>query len=239
MNLAVTGVAAVAMAIGSVSALAGYDPPQTPAKTSFGRAISICSQYVNSNKSPGDVSESDYQDYIRLRDEALAADPKLVEWDTPYLGKVAKDLYPRCEKLASAYVAGVDAEKKPTLLTSCAHNTEARLNTIMQTYYPEFEKKGAGATSLFLPRKDLEAARYYMYKKDGWYTTGGCATNDHYKAAFAPLIEKFQQAEALVKKMEQAKGVRFERVERKGTASSLIFVDVKTGKEVPQSVANR
>jgi hypothetical protein len=239
MNRVVMGLIAAVIALGSANALAGYDPPQTSAKTAFGQAISRCAGYIKSNKSPGEVDESDYQEYISLRDEALAADPKLVEWDKPYLGMMPGELYPQCEKLFADYVAGIDADRKPTLDKSCAHNVESRLNGITQIYYPEFEKKGVSGVRLFHPRKDLEAARFYMYKREGWYTTGGCASNDHYKPAFAPLVDKFQQVEALVKKMEQAKGARFERVERKGTASSLIFVDIKTGKPLSAAAANK
>jgi hypothetical protein len=206
-----------------------YEPTQTPAVRGFGRAVSsICSPYINDKKSPGDVSEADYQEYLTLRDAGLAEDPKLPEWDKAYLGRVPKEYYPKCEKLFSDYAAGVDAEKKPTLLTSCEHNVQSRLTSITNTYYPEFEQKGAEAAKLWHARKDLEAARFYMYKKDGWYTTGGCATNDQYKKKFAPLKEAFLAAAKLVEKMEAAKDVRFAGVERKGTASSLKWTNLKT-----------
>ena len=216
--------------LNSAVALA-YEPVSSPAVSGFGRAVtSICAPYIRDKKSPGDVSESDYQEYLQLRDAGLAEDPKLPEWDKPYLGKVVSEFYPKCEKLFADYAAGVDAEKKPNLLTSCDHNVKSRLSSITDTYYPDFEKEGAKTTKLWHARKDLEAARYYLFKKDGWYTTGGCATNDQYKKKFAPLKESFLAAEKLVEKIEAAKKVKFAKVKREGTTSDLMWTDLKTHK---------
>ena len=226
--------AAVAIAAPALA----HEPTPTPATRGFGKAVSsICAPYINDKKGPGDVSEADYQEYLELRDIGLAEDPKLPEWDKAYLGRVPKEYFPKCEKLFSDYAKGVDAEKKPTLLTSCEHNVKSRLTSITETYYPDFEKKGAETTQLWHARKDLEAARFYMYKKDGWYTTGGCATNDQYKKKFSPLKEIFAAAEKLVEKIEAAKNVRFAGVERKGTASSLKWTNLKTNETAVHHVS--
>jgi hypothetical protein len=218
----------VALLLSSAVALA-YEPTPSPAVNGFGRAVtSVCAPYIKDKKSPGDVSETDYQEYVALRDAGLKEDPKLKEWDKPYLGKVPAEYFPKCEKLFADYAAGVDAEKKPNLLTSCEHNVNARLTSITETYYPDFEKLGAKTTKLWLARKDLETARFYMFKKDGWYTSGGCATNDQYKKKFEPLKASFVAAEKMVEKIEAAKNVKFAKVDRKGTTSDLLWTDLKT-----------
>lgn len=221
----------------SAKAAWAYDPPPGEARTNFLGALIVCQPYLKNHKSPGEVSEADYLNYVEKRDKGLAADTALKTWDKPSLGIVPKDLFPQCEKLMADYAAGVDAEKKPTLSNSCKNNVESRLNSIMNTYYPEFKKSGANRKGqAWFARKDLEAARFYMYQRDGWLMDGGaCAHNDPYKRAFAPLKELFAKAEALVQQIEKARGVRFEKVETTGRASHVVFIDLATQKPVAKS----
>lgn len=209
----------------------GYEPPMGSARTDFGAALSLCKGSLEGG--PGKLSESTYQDYVEKRDRALKADPKLPSWDKQYLGFVPKELFPKCEKLVKDYVDGVDAEKKPTLLGPCENNTKQRLRSVIETYYPDFEKKGAAATTVWFARKDLEVARYTMYQTKGYRSQGGvCARNDPFKKAFAPLKEQFDKAEALVQKMEAAKGIKFGGVEN---GNHIVYIDLKTNQPVARS----
>ncbi len=220
-----------------VAEASAYDPPPGEARSGFLEALIKCQPYIKDHKSPGEVSEGDYLTYVDKRDAALAKDPALKEWDKRSLGIVAKELFPQCEKLMADYAAGVDAEKKPTLSNSCKHNVESRLNSIFDSYYPQFKQSGANKPGqAWVARKDLEVARWYMYQRDGWNAgTGACAHNDQYKKAFLPLKKLLAKAEPLVQEIEKARGVKFEKVEFKKNANHIVFLDLKTKKPVAKS----
>jgi len=238
MNAIRVTLAAVAVmtvgAFASPSAHA-YEPTiQTVRNDVFG-ALNLCKPYVRDDKSPGLVSDQDYYEYTNQKASALAADPKAFEWDQLHMGIVAKELFPKCEKLMAAYAAGVDAEKTPALSGPCKHNVESRLKSITDNYYPAFLKDRTASGQAWFARKELEAARFYMYRKEGWPQPlgSGCAINDSYKKAFAPLKTEFAAAEALVKKIEAGRGVTFVKVEQAN--NHILFLDVKTHKPVAKS----
>ena len=119
----------------------------------------------------------------------------------------------------------------------CKSNVESRLKAIVDKYYPEFQKSGPTKNGqAWFARKDLEVARRYMYLQDGWATgLGACAHNDAYTAAFAPLKERFARAEPLVREIEAARGVKFEKVESSDSSRHTVFIDLKTHDAVAKS----
>jgi hypothetical protein len=226
----VPGVPAAASVPTAATGGATYQPDDGDAKTNFGAAISICAGWKG--RSPGELADSDYHDYVEKRDSAVSADPKITTWNTKYLGYVPSEMFPFCEKISGDYAGGVDADKKP-MGDMCKRSTDVRLDSIINNYYPTFKKSGLSNGSAWFARKDLEAARWYMYFGQGFNPQGrGCAMNDRYKKAFAPIKAKFDQAEALVKEIETARGVRFEKVEN---GNHVVFIDVNSNKPVEYS----
>lgn len=215
---------------GSIATGPTYDPPAGDARNDFGGAIQICAGWKG--HSPGDLADFEYHDYVDKRDAAIAADPKITSWNTKYLGYVPSEMFPWCEKMAKDYASGVDADKQP-MNDLCKRVTDSRLNSIIDDYYPGFQKNGPEQTIVWFARKDLEAARWYMYYGEGFNPQGrGCAMNDRYKPGFAPIKAKFAKAEALVQEMEAAKGVRFVKVEN---GNAVVYVDAKTGATIAQA----
>lgn len=231
-NVFFIGVLAVGASVFHPKTAHAYEPEPGKARNAFGGALRTCKTAMK--KSVGELSEADYHSYVDGRDAGLKEDPKLPTWDVKYL-EVEKpsQLYPLCQKFFSDYAAGVDAEKQPRLSNTCEKNTSSRLDTIINKNYPEFKAKGSAFVGAWFARKDLEAARYYMFQTQG-YATGGapCNINDHFKKAFAPIQEKFNKAEALVKEIEAGKGIRFEKIEN---GNAVIFIDVKTNQRVAKA----
>jgi hypothetical protein len=204
-----------------------YEPPEGEARNNFGAAISICAGWKG--HSPGDLADFEYHDYVEKRDAAIAADPQITHWNTKYLGYIPSEMFPTCEKISSDYANGVDAEKKP-MGEMCKRVTDLRLNSIIDNYYPTFKKDGLGNGTAWFARKDLEAARWYMYFGQGFNPQGrGCAMNDRYRKAFTPIKAKFEQAERLVREIEAARGIRFEKVEN---GNHVVFIDLKSNQPV-------
>jgi hypothetical protein len=121
-------------------------------------------------------------------------------------------------------------------------NAHKRLDTIRQTYYPQYQKDKHHYLSrngaLWLVRKDLEAARYY-------YTGGreGYATSDRVQdmlklylvdPRFKELKEVLDETERQVQEMEQAKGYQFITVE----ANNIIYRELSTGKVLTPADSN-
>jgi hypothetical protein len=70
-------------------------------------------------------------------------------------------------------------------------------------------------STVWFARKDLESARYYMYRHEGGFASGGatCDANDQFKDAFKALADEFAEAEKQVKQWEKDRGVEFHKVE--------------------------
>ena len=177
------------------------------------------------------VSDNDYWKYVESRKAAMAIDPGILTYEKKVSGRIPKDVIPICDKLVSDYEKGIGYENE-SVSSACRTNMSKRLDPIAKRYYPRF-KADPKRFKVWLARKDLEAARWYMTIKLGFKTGGRvCAVNDRFKKGFGELAEKLKKAEALVQEMEKAKGVVFVEV-RNNTA--VIYKDAKTGKELARS----
>lgn len=192
------------------------------------KGMGPCISFMRTKK----VTDVDYWKYVESREEAVKIDPRVLTTEEKVSGKVPKEVIPICDKLVDDYAKGIGYEDDP-VSSVCSGNITKRLDPIEKTYYAQFKADGAAHAKAWLARKDLEAARWYITSKEGFRTGGRtCEVNASLKKAFAPLKEKFDKTEALVKEIEQAKGVRFGGIRNN---NFIVFIDLKTGKEVAKA----
>jgi hypothetical protein len=188
-------------------------------------AFAVCESEMQANpKKPASASESAYQDYVYRRDTALAADPKVKDFDAsldPMRDWTPTKLLPVCDKYFADYTSGVGATDLP-LSSSCdasysmrvvtkkladtriGPNPKAELTAGQRDQY----RRDAGS-ALYLARFSLEAARYTYFSKFPTATGGArCASNDRFKKAFVPVKQAFDSAEAAVAARETEMGVK-------------------------------
>lgn len=109
---------------------------------------------------------------------------------------------------------------------SCATSVNGRLDTIINTYYPDF-KKGKFVSVVF-PRTDLETARFYLTDGGQGKSSMGkrCPPSVWTLPQYNDLKNRLAQAEALVVEIETAKGLKFNGL----VEGNLTYVDLKTNK---------
>ncbi len=235
LNKQLTGLTAIAL-----TAFAFGQPALAAEKLAFdlekkvGYAMNACAhplRYVADGKNVAEsVSMSDYSKFKSNYAEALAQKSDIDQYEGVVYGKKVSDVLPACVKLMKDYETGVGAKDLP-VSSNCEKNVEARLKPILPggAYHSRL-------STVWFARKDLESARYRMYLHDDGFKSGGatCDANDQFKDAFAAIKQRFDEAEAQVKKWEAERGVEFYRVE---DGDKVIFK--KDGKVLTAAESNR
>lgn len=199
-----------------------------------GSAINACSyglRYVDGGKNVAEsVSMSDYLKFNSNYEKAVTQRPDIASHSGKAFGKVVKDTLPKCIKIMDDYASGVGAKDLP-VSKNCIKNVSVRLKPILPggAYHSRL-------SAVWFARKDLESARYRMYRDENGLKSGGatCDANDQFKNAFKELADQFLQAEEQVKIWEQKRGVEFHKIE---DGSKVIFK--KEGKILSSNESNR
>jgi hypothetical protein len=221
--------ALLAASVGSPSTANADAPKANPrAINEIWNAMSACMS-VRSRKS---VDEGTYLKFVSSLEAAKKIDPNVTSSEEKAAGLVIKVELPKCEPVFAEYASGKGHENDP-VSSACINNTNARLDTILSTAEKDFAEKGQSYIVWFR-RKDLEAARFVMtLGKEGYAAAGArCETPDPKKKAFQAVVEKFNRAEQVVRKIEAAKGVVFKGVRDQ---TNVVYVDAKTQAEVARA----
>jgi hypothetical protein len=203
----------------------GKKRPDTNATSPMIDALLGCTAEMKANPKPGNASESAYQDYVYRRDNALAADPKVKEFDASLHqvhDLVPSKLVPACDKYFADYASGVGAAELP-LSADCPSAAEAFLKLTpkkiedskiapnpkaiyTKTERDQFRRDAGSAINT--ARFAHENARHALFLVYPGAYGAKCATNDRFKKAFLPTKQRFDANEAALVARETELGVR-------------------------------
>jgi len=176
-------------------------------------ALSACRTQMSLHADPNDLTETDYQDYVKLRDEAFS-DPGQKTSRTPGpTGRIPADEWPKCEKYYADYANATNGASKP-VSQHCASNVNHELNGVLN---PAFANAPLG-DQIMSCRRHTETARGMMSRgKEGIPTSDNCATPDHLRQGWSELEKKRSDAEAACVKLETKAGVKYVGLGTKGS----------------------
>jgi hypothetical protein len=124
---------------------------------------------------------------------------------------------------------------------ACINNVKSRAGSIVADYYVKFQENPkaylAKSGSLWFPRKDFEAARYYYTCGKEGYQSGGRACEELAKVdpRYVELKPLMLDAEQKMLEMEKAGGYEFVSC----IENIVLFKDLKTGRVLSSSESNK
>jgi hypothetical protein len=124
---------------------------------------------------------------------------------------------------------------------ACINNVKSRAGSIVSDYYVRFQENPkeylAKSGSLWFPRKDFEAARYYYTCGKEGYQSGGRACEELAKvdSRYVELKPLMLDAEKKMLEMEKAGGYEFVSC----IENVVLFKEIKTGKLLSSSESNK
>jgi hypothetical protein len=219
----------------------GKKRPDTSATSPALDAMVVCVADMKSNPNPANATESVYLDYVYRRDLAIAADPKVKDFDASLESirdLTPTKLFPACDKYYADYTSGVGAADLP-LSSNCPSSADFFMRSVPKRI--EESKVAPNPKAIYTPgqrdqfRKDAgnavhsartahENARYALFSQFATQFGARCASNDRFKKAFAPVKQRFDANEAAVVQRETELGVR-PVVAKNGTVSYVRISD--------------
>jgi hypothetical protein len=168
---------------------------------------------MSAHPDPSDLSETDYQDYVKSRDEAFK-DPSQKTSRTPGpTGRIPADEWPKCEKYFTSYAEAVGGRNKP-VSAHCSSNVNLELKGVTS---PSFPNAPLGDRILSC-RRHTETARGEMTRgKEGIPTNDNCATPDPLRQGWDALESKLKEAEQICVSLETKAGVKYLGLGTKGS----------------------
>lgn len=116
----------------------------------------------------------------------------------------------------------------------CEEVAAREITTVFQAY-ERYRDNGLHGHLVNDARRALEKARFALHGDLGLPGAPTCPPSQRRRASFRDLSDDFEAADALVKELEEVRGVRF--VELRG--EQIIWTNATTGAEVPPQMAGK